>query len=77
MAGHGTLDPGVEVRVLLPQPWEWGVMWAVSSAGERLPYKQEVVGSKPTPPTIKIRGADAPLMSFICADIFLFPTCER
>ncbi len=28
---------------------------AVSSAGERLPYKQDVTGSNPVPPTMRVR----------------------
>ncbi len=33
MAGHGTLDPGVEVRVLLPQPYNKVNEAAPSSSG--------------------------------------------
>ena len=40
---------GVQIPVRAPE-------WAHSSAGERLPYKQKVVGSIPTAPTRRNAG---------------------
>src|SRR6266404_1050877 len=38
-------------RMVTPAGREQAHIWAASSAGERLPHTQEVVGSNPTPPT--------------------------
>ncbi len=46
--GHWPFKPEAGVRIPLGAP---NKRWERSSVGERLPYKQEVVGSSPAAPT--------------------------
>ena len=50
--GHWPFKPEAGVRIPLGAPNKG---WERSSVGERLPYKQEVVGSSPAAPTTRMK----------------------